>query len=62
MYYCGVLAIIPFFCLQVLYLLSISCADDDDDDDDDDDYHKGSVCAYCEFCEVCLNFNKSNQT
>lgn len=30
------------------------CADDDDDDDEDKDgaYHKGSVCTYCEFCEV----------
>lgn len=36
----------------------ILCADDDDDDDDEDGaYHKGSVCSYCEFCEVRLNLH-----
>lgn len=34
--------------------------DDGDDNDDDGPYHTGSVCSYCELCEVRLKLKDRN--
>lgn len=46
--------------ITVIYINNLHADDEDDDDDNGDDdevegaYHTGSLCSYCELCEVCL--------
>lgn len=48
------------FSITVIYINNLHADDEDDDDDNGDDnevegaYHTGSLCSYCELCEVCL--------